>query len=71
MPKFGDYSAATTLADSDVTVFSTSAGTKKITIANIANKIKRDTGIASQTPFMPNHIGNVNKHSGRAKKASP
>lgn len=39
MPKFGDYSAVTTLADSDVTVFSTSAGTKKITVKDLANFI--------------------------------
>ena len=53
MPKFGDYSAATTLADSDVTVFSTSAGTKKITIANIANKIKSIIGITSIVKVLP------------------
>lgn len=39
MPKFGDYGAATTLADSDVTVFSTATGTKKITVKDLANFI--------------------------------
>ena len=53
MPKFGEYGAATTLADSDVTVFSTSAGTKKITIRNIANKIKSLIGITSIVKVLP------------------
>lgn len=39
MPKFGDYSAVTTLADTDVIVFSTATGTKKITVKDLANFI--------------------------------
>ena len=53
MPKFGDYSAATTLADSDITVFSTSSGTKKITVTAIANKIKSLIGITSIVKVLP------------------
>lgn len=42
MAKFGDYSAVTTLADTDVVVFSTSSGTKKITVKDLANLILRN-----------------------------
>ena len=53
MAKFGDYSAVTTLADTDVTVFSTSSGTKKITIASIAALIKSKIGITSVVTVLP------------------
>lgn len=53
MPKFGDYGAVTTLANTDVTVFSTGSGTKKITIANLANKIKSLIGITSIVKVLP------------------
>ena len=47
MAQFGAYTAVTSLADTDITLFLTSSGTKKITIANIASTIKSLLGITS------------------------
>lgn len=70
MPKFDDYTAVTTLATTDITVFSTSSGTKKITLANLAARIKTAIGNATTSAAGLMTTAQVTKLNGIATGAT-